>query len=302
MNQLILFINAGRSGSSYLYNIFSNYLAQEYYSSHESLKSNITLPKVNNRAYTKTEVDKILKENPSIDDWIIKVREQLLEKTVIEFGWTFAHLAPVLAHLFPNQFKVILLHRNPVFFAASRATMGNYYHNSFYNDKSHEISPFDDNSSIKYYKDKWNSMTPFEKCMYWWYNIALEGLEFSEYFPAVPFLIIKSEDIFNNKKELEKIIEFVGQNTNLLPDVINVGQNLLIARTYESFPLNDSWQSYKKHPKIIELAIQLGHEFNDQVISNKMSKYQIPNKFLPKLRSRIRYWHIKNKLRLLLKD
>src|SRR5690606_41364506 len=52
--------------------------------------------------------------------------------------------------------------------ALSRANMGNYHPETFYDD-AHEVSPFDANSIAPEYSEFWHEMNHVEKCLFWWF-------------------------------------------------------------------------------------------------------------------------------------
>jgi hypothetical protein len=299
MNKFTLIVNAGRSGSSYVYNILKKNYGDSCFVFHESLLTCVTKPKEFNRAYTPAQIEKALLE-PELKARLEYFSNLLKERPVIECGWTFSHLCPVLLHYFKDQFQVVVMYRNPIHFAASRATMGNYHSDSFYKDKSHEIAPSDAYTLYPNYTPAWAGMNPFEKSLFWWLESVSESIEFAQKHPEVPKMITTSETMFNNTTLIKQLIAFIG-----LPiiETLNIDQNKnpLHPWTYESFPLKQDWEKWDKHTQVIAFAKSIGYTFDKDEIARQMIKYQVPNQFLPKVRSFCNYWKVKNKIKNILK-
>jgi len=294
MNKLTLVVNAGRSGSTFLEGILRANYAEVCYIAHEDIPVQISKPRKYNRAYSQERIHLILKD-PEILKYLKYWEKQLETKPVIETGWTAYHLCPVLEYYFKERFQVIIMHRDPLSFAFSRANMGNYHNNTFY-DNAHEVSPFDEFSIFPEKKSQWHTMNHFEKCMFWWTVVYKEGLEFIQKKNLTPHLLVKSKDVFSFK-ETESLLSFMGLNPEILK-IKEVSRNELALFMRETFPVQEEWKEYIKHEDVLKFAQQLG-EYNyvfDDV--EKMSlKYKLPNGVISNLRFRFKYWKIKAKLK-----
>lgn len=292
-----LVINAGRSGSTFLYALLKQNVGSEVYIGHEDIPVQVSKPKVYNRKYKSEDLD-MLKKDPILMEYVYKWQTELKNRHVIETGWTAYHLAPLLKDVFKDKFQIIILHRDPISFAFSRANMGNYHKNTFYTNH-HEVSPFDQDSIAPFYKNQWSSMNHFEKCMFWWYTVYKEAFEFKSKFSEVPSLVITSKNLFNVSK-FGEVLEFL-QLVQSKPLIKDVPRNELAQFMRETFPVHKEWENYKKHEDILNFAKDLGYTFNHAQIADLSKKYVLPNGVLPLIRNKTQYWKMKSKLRYLLK-
>src|SRR5579864_5169966 len=237
MNTLTLVINAGRSGSTFLAHFLKQHYPQERYIAHEDIPVQVSKPRLFNRAYTPARCEKIL-ANQALAQFLDKWKYELESRSVIETGWTAYHLCPILFHIFKERFRYVIMHRDPVSFAYSRANMGNYHDNTFYDD-AHEVSPFDTHSIAPQYKGLWVSMNHFEKCMFWWYVVYLEAYEFRTTYPEVPSLEIKAGNLFSFEclTELLKFLDLSEPSCQ----TCDVPRNEVAKFMRESFPIQDEW-------------------------------------------------------------
>lgn len=246
MHKFTLVLNAGRSGSSFLENILKANFAPDCYIAHEDIPVQVSKPRYYNRAYTPNRINELLKDD-SLMAYLDKWQSELENRPVIETGWTAYNLCPLLLHVFKDKFQIILMHRDPVSFAFSRANMGNYHINTFYDD-AHEVSPYDKYSIAPQKKNIWHKMNHFERCMYWWWVVYQEGLEFIELHSEVPHIQVKSNDIFSFQR-LNEILEFMQLDPSKLGEK-KVNRNPLAQFMRESFPIKEEWRNYANHPDI----------------------------------------------------
>lgn len=292
MHTLSLVVNSGRSGSTYLEHLLRANYADVAYIAHEDIPAQVSKPRRHNRAYTPEQrlaVDRDLELAEQLDRW----EAILQERPIIETGWTASHLCPVLAERFGERFRIALLHRNPIDFAFSRASMGNYHSQTFYDD-SHEVSPTDERSIAPDYAEQWGGMNHFEKCLYWWYVVYLEAAEFREKYPSTPSYEITSGDLFK-QQGLPELLEFLGLDASCCVKR-DVPRNELPRFAKETFPVRDEWRAYVNHPKILAFAESMGHKFDPDKIAARAPKYALPSGVGPRVRHTLGYWRIKSQV------
>ena len=297
MNTLTLVINAGRSGSTFLENFLKKNYSQERYIAHEDIPAQISKPRLHNRAYPPARCEEVLADKalaPFFDKW----KYELESRSVIETGWTAYHLSPILFHIFNERFRYVILHRDPVSFAYSRANMGNYHDNTFYDD-AHEVSPFDKHSIAPQYVGLWASMNHFEKCMFWWYVVYQEAYEFRKTYPEVPSLEMKAGSLFSFER-LPELLKFLGltETSGLSRDV---PRNEVAQFMRESFPIQDEWKAFARHDEILGFARSMGYSFTYEQIQKQSTKYALPDGLGPKVRHSLKYWKLKSRVAALLK-
>lgn len=291
-----LVLNAGRSGSSFLAWLLEANFPGEQLVLHEGISAQVSKPRVHNRAYYPAPLQSALNDPalaPVLADW----QKKLATTDIIETGWTAYHLAPVLYHLLGDGLRIIILHRDPVSFAFSRANLGNYDPRSFYDD-AHEVSPFDSRSIAPEFRDRWLQMNQFEKCLFWWFVVYRESFEFHEKTPAVPCLILKSADLFSLRCATD-LLHFLNLEETTLRQR-DVPKNELPRFAQETFPVRNEWRAWNRHPEILALAESLGHRFDPADIEKQSAKYRLPPGFGPRLRNAMGYWRWKSRLKLLL--
>ncbi|WP_116125132.1 hypothetical protein [Lewinella sp. IMCC34183] len=298
MNKITLVLNAGRSGSTYLEHLLRTSFARDCYIAHEDIPVQVSKPKLYNRAYTAERREEVLADK-SLRAVLSRWEAELKKHPVIETGWTSYHLCPVLLEIFGEQLQIIVMHRDPVSFAFSRANMGNYHPHTFY-DSAHEVSPFDAFSIAPQKRGQWAEMNHFERCMYWWWVIYQEGLEFLEKHPEVPHKIVKSKEIFSLER-LDEVLAFMQLDPAKLKTT-EVEQNPLAQFMRETFPVGEEWRNYEKHPDILAFAEELGgYRHSTPQLEKTAQKYKLPDGLGPLVRNRIHYWKLKAQVRRLLK-
>ena len=296
-NKITFIVNAGRSGSSFLsYLLEANY-SEQCYIAHEDIPVQVSKPRLYNRAYSSEQLNAIY-DDAELVAYIKKWKQELKFRPVIETGWTSYHLLPFMHDYFKDDMQIVIMHRDPISFAFSRANMGNYHKNTFY-DEAHEVSPFDPRSIHSSKKAEWGGMNHFEKCMFWWWTVYAEAEEFLGVFPQVPHMHLKSKDLFSFDKGPE-IFQFLNLDYSKL-NKKKVDKNPLAQFMRESFPVNEEWRAYKKQKDILDFAEkQYGYQFDQNKIEELSKKYKLPKGLLSKLRNNLRYWYWKSRLKRLL--
>jgi hypothetical protein len=293
MNSLVVVANSGRCGSSFLANLLKKQNRDDLYIAHEDIPVQIAKPRVYNRAYEKVRAQDILGDR-SLRYFLDRWEAILQERSVIETGWTSYHLLPVLLSHFKDKLKVVLLCREPVGVALSRAGMGNYHPNTFYDD-SHEVSPFDQYSIAPGKKELWSSMNHCEKCLYWWYVVYLEVLEFLDRAADVPRMQLRAEDLFSLDPSIAPVLEFIGcrPEVDLEADAIEkANPRSQFAR--ETFPISNEWERLFRHDDIISFANKaFGYTVDWSGVAMQASQYGLPSGIMPWLRWKSGYWRHK---------
>jgi hypothetical protein len=182
------------------------------------------------------------------------------KRTYVECGWPLFPALPWLATAVPERLRVIHLSRHPVPTALSHMSHSSWA-DSPRNDEFTRVAtlgPSDPRVFQPGYARRWGGLTPFEKCLFWWTEVHLFGLEFAERFPAVPFVRVRAEEMLaGDPHALASILELVGAG-----DV-----ERLRARVGERV---DSWSHHTdreldpglvaQHPRTVATALRLGYD------------------------------------------
>lgn len=287
--RLIIVANAGRSGSTFLFRRLQEAANGGAYVAHEDIPVQVSRPRKFNRAYDPKSVQAALND-PKLKIYLNRWKEITATRDVIETGWTCYHLLPVLHKVFGHALRVVVLHRDPWSVALSRASMGNYHPRTWY-DEAHEVSPFDVRSIAPHYSAIWAEMNHAEKCLFWWYVVYEEVLEFLSRNPDIEHHFLASEEMFRGEgfAHLSEFLKIsLHRNQSTMGDD---GRNEVNRFLTETFPITDEHQQFARHSGINQFAAeQFGYIFSSERISTLALKYQLPPGPMPHLRHSIDFW------------
>ena len=283
-----LTVSPGRSGTRFLYSTFLENFSDKGYVSHELLHPNVAKPAVFHRGYDKSTQIEMLRD-PRILDLTRFWLQQAKQGPVVDFGFTMSSLIPAFYEKFGEQLRILVLHRHPISVAASFAIRGHYTQ-----DKSPAwaISPMHARVLYPQFKKHWDSLSRFEKCLFRWLEVTMYGLELSNIFPDVPYLIMPSDRIFKSDEALREVADFLGFPTT---QQIKRSQdkNISEIQYLERWPVESEWRGYKKFPELIELAERLGYNMEENYVAEIIRRYQLPSGALPYLRHKLGYWPLR---------
>lgn len=246
------------------------------------------------------ERQEIALADPEIGGFVRGVVRSSEQMPVLIFGNTLSHLAPVFHRVAGDRLKFLHLHRDPVVTAASTyvKTRPEWWGRSAYEDDPYgiRISPHDPHASFVEYRARWAGMSLFERILYQWLERHAAALETHAKVPEVPFLSLRSEDLFGAPDEtIAKLARFVGLDAPRPAARQSSRRNATWDRTRELRPLGDAWRAYEAHPSVLALAAELGHPHDRQALERQMERYQLPPGLLPWIRHRTRYWELRGR-------
>lgn len=197
-------------------------------------------------------------------EWI----EQLLDsRSYIEAGWPCYAAAPMLLGRFGHRAKFVHLVRNPIPTALSLATHHVYRKDGWVTMGA--IDPFDNGVVQKELGEAWNTMTEYEKCLFWWTEVNLYALEFARAHPGVPVYRVRYEDLFTSPGALTGLLEFLELDAQQFDrDRVSV--------VVDQFQWKDAaydWKSIFRYPRTCELAASLGYPLTDVTGSKLSDRY-----------------------------
>lgn len=236
-------------------------------------------------------------EDPAIGPFVRGVVAE--SRPVLLFGNTLSHLAPLFARVAGDRLRLLHLHRDPVVTAASIYVKSRpeWWDLDDYDADSHglRISPYDPHARFVEYRDRWPSMSRFERILYQWLERNAFALEMRERHPEVPFLSVRSEDLF---ADVDGVFGRIAGLAGLEPpgrvDEDRSGrQNRAWGRSLEQSPIGERWRAYEDHPRALELARSLGHSVDPAETERRMERYRRPAGLLPWLRHRTRFWDLR---------
>jgi hypothetical protein len=250
---VVMFLSTGRCATQWLAATLGK-LHPEVRSEHEPIGP-LYAPRRHFRRYR--DPQRVLDE-PAVAAHLARVLAQ--ECPYAETGWPLFPVLPHLAGTIPERLRVVHLTRHPVPTALSHVA-----HNSFAGSPRDDaftrlatLGPGDPRVFQPGYGDRWDALTPYEKCLFWWTEVNLFGLEFAQRFPEIPLLRVRSEDLLSSASGvLPRLLEFAGiafdqRWTQALDTVV------------------DRWRHHTEqdidptlvgdHPRTVETAARLGYD------------------------------------------
>jgi len=195
-----------------------------------------------------------------LDRHLASIGKHLETKPYIECGWPCYGPLRYFAERLSGRVRVIHLVRHPVLTAASMVTHLCYHARPDQLTEKALLTPTDAGVAMPEYAGRWGNLSRFEKCLYFWGEIALLALRYERQL-GVPWLRVRSEDMFSGDA-LAPILAFIG-----LPR-----REAIYAARQTRFDshlmgtnvrLDAELQAVHNHPRILELAQQFGYDALD---------------------------------------
>ncbi len=125
----------------------------------------------------------------------------------IECGWPCYAAIRYFALRFKDAFRIVHLTRHPVPSASSMVTHGYYSGPSHHVTDRALLTPWDGGVAFPEYRDRWNAMSAYEKCLYFWAEVHDLGLRL-EGDLGLPWLRVRYEDLFHGDA-LDRLLAFL---------------------------------------------------------------------------------------------
>jgi SEC-C motif len=209
-----------------------------------------------------------------LDRHLGAIEQDLESKPYIECGWQCYGPLPYFAMRLAGRLRVVHLVRHPVPTAASLATHLLYHpRREQLTDKALPM-PCDAGAAMPEYRERWATMSRFEKCLYFWAEINLLGLRLEREL-GVPWLRLRSENLFGGDG-LGRLLAFLE-----LPR--REPAYAARARPYDGYAqgtrvkLEVELETLADHPRIVALARTLGYDSFDFDRARLNARYVIPD-------------------------
>jgi hypothetical protein len=122
------------------------------------------------------------------------------------------------------------------------------------------------------YAPRWDRLSPYEKCLFWWTEVHLFGLELPERIPHVPLHRVRSERLLGGERgELERLLQFIG-----LPWHSGWTEHAerLVDRWHHHTDQPVDPLAVRRHPRTVEVARTLGYEVEALDVSALQTRYR----------------------------
>jgi hypothetical protein len=249
---VVAFLSSGRCGTRWLASGFRE-LHREIDVEHEPIGA-LYRPRAYFRRYSDLEA---LLEVPEVEAHIRRIERAT--RPYVETGWPQFPALPLLAALLGGRLRVVHLTRHPVPSALAHVARGAYAGSTRIDAYTRHatLGPDDPRVFQPSYGVCWDRLTPYEKCLFWWTEVHLFGLELPGRIRSVPILRVQAEDLLAGDREaLERLLAFME-----LPWHEGWLEH--------SRRVVDRWQQHDgrvdplevhRHPTTVELATELGYD------------------------------------------
>ena len=192
----------------------------------------------------------------------------------IETGWPSFPALPLFAASFPDALRVVHLTRHP-----APSALSHLAHQSYAGSPRADaytrlatLGPTDPNVFQNAYAERWDALTPYEKCLFWWTEVHAFGLEFAERFPAVERLVVRSEEMLcGDRPTLQRLIDFCDLPwDDRLPGLTR----RRVDRWHHHTSELDDPALVRRHPLAVEVAARLGYEAADVRLQELRARYR----------------------------
>ena len=120
------------------------------------------------------------------------------------------------------------------------------------------LRPTDPNVFQSHYAREWHQLSAYEKCLFWWTEVHMLGLEFPTRRPEIPLVRVQSERLLaGDRTELSKMLELMELDWDERW-VARAGQ--LIDRWHHQTDRAFDPHRISRHQQTLRTARQLGYE------------------------------------------
>ena len=252
MNAATFILSTGRCGTQWLANFFEVAAGPSFKVTHEPLES-LYVPRRMLAAKSPSNLSPDDRE--PIEDHIRWIENALNATSYIECGHPCWSSIPYLIDRFKQDARVIHLVRHPVPAAWSWLTHRAYcppFHPSL--PEKVLLSPFDAGTQFTEYRERWGTMSPYEKALYYWLEVNAFGRRLSENARA-KWMTVRFEDLFETAMQ-ERLLAFVGAPP--LGNHASRGEHIDRLRAYVEVSVNPF--KIADHPAVLRLAEEFGYD------------------------------------------
>lgn len=264
---IIAFLSTGRCGTQWLTAGLAE-LHPDVTAQHEPIGP-LYKPRRFFRGYDDVEAPLEVPEVARHLAWMARAR-----RPYVETGWPLFPALPLLATRFPERLRIVHLTRHPVPTALSHLAHSSYAGSP--RDDAYTrwatLGPCDPGVFQPHYAGGWNFLSPYEKCLFWWTEVHLYGLELPGRFPEIPFMRIASERLLAGERpELERLLRFMD-----LPwrDGWLDHANRVVDRWHHHTDRETDPLEALRHPATVRTATRLGYDVTDLDVDALEGRYR----------------------------
>ena len=117
-------------------------------------------------------------------------------------------------------------------------------------------TPGDAGVRLHSYADRWDRLSPFEKSLFYWYEVHRFGLEQQDLSPPGGYHRARFEDLLKQREALTGLLDFLGLPPR--PEIETAPQRK-IDRFHHKTAQAIDFRTIRRHPEIIALSEELGY-------------------------------------------
>ncbi len=250
-----MFLSAGRCSTQWLAHNLSELYGRELHVTHEPIGPDYRARSMF-RAVGATWP-------PEVESHLDDVADIVARRPYVETGWPLFPAIPRFLERFGTCVRVVHLTRHPVLTALSHMSHQCYAgspRNYDYADRG-TVGPDTPGVFQSGYSERWESLTPFEKCLFWCTEVHLYARELERTKPDLPILRLRAEDLLRgNAEEIAGLTGFlgVGRARHLAARAeVNVDE------WHHRTPVDFDWRRVFDHRAALEVITWLGYDFED---------------------------------------
>jgi len=243
-------LSTGRCGTQWLAHVLASALGERAEVRHEPLGDDYAPREMLGAGDDPASVDPELAS--FIDQHADDIERVLESRDYLECGHPLWSTLPYLLRRFAGRARVIHLVRHPVPTAISWLTHSAYIKPfATHIPEKVLLSPFDDGVHFVSYRERWATMTPYEKALFYWLEVNAFGVRLEAEGKA-PWLRVRFEDLVRGDG-LARVLAFANAEAREVDRPGMVDQFRYICDTCDPSLI-------AQHPDVMELARTLGYD------------------------------------------
>lgn len=246
-------LSTGRCGTQWLAETLAGIAPDRILVEHEPLHDRYGSRKLLGRPVTMPFPEGLPIE---VAEHVLRIDRLLETRSFLECGHPCWSAIPLLASHFQDRIRIIHLTRHPVPTCCSWLT-----HQAFQASPLRHLpakvllSPFDEGAPFPEYRAEWQSLGPFEKCVYYWTAVNGLALELESEL-QVPWLRLRYEDLFGGPG-LHSLFDFLELPWNA---EFTAHRAEHIDRMQFLSAVWQDWRLIDRHPRALAVSHQLGYD------------------------------------------
>ncbi|MBX7185192.1 MAG: sulfotransferase [Vicinamibacteria bacterium] len=202
-----------------------------------------------------------------------RIEGTLEASSYMECGHPCWSSVPWLIERFSGRIRILHLVRHPVPTALSWLTHAAYEPPLLPHLKEKVLlSPFDDGVAFLEYRERWPSLTPFEKSLFYWAEVNALGLRL-ERMPEVPWLRLTFEELFLDTG-IGRILEFLEMPAR--PRITGAGPEVIDQHHFKAVSALPDLGLLDRHPRVAQVAERLGYAASWADVEGLRRRYFLP--------------------------